>query len=128
MEIEIICTEADGRKLSEHIKDTEFACKDGTREILYSPDLIDVLEAIRNHFDNPIIINSGYRTPAWNAKVGGVSNSYHCKGMAADIHVKGRTSKEVAEYANKIMTTGGIIQYTNFVHIDVRGYKYRKGV
>ena len=48
--------------------------------------------------------------------------------MAADFHVKGHTAKEVAEYLNSIMKTGGIIRYTNFVHVDVREYKYRKGV
>ena len=48
--------------------------------------------------------------------------------MAADIRVKGHTSKEVAEYASKIMEAGGVIRYTNFTHIDVREDKYRKGV
>ena len=48
--------------------------------------------------------------------------------MAADIVVKGKSSKEVAEYANSIMEKGGIIRYTNFTHIDVREKKYRKGV
>ena len=74
------------------------------------------------------IFHSGYRTPEWNKKVNGAKNSYHCKGMAADFHVKGHTTKEVAEYLNSIMKTGGIIRYTNFVHVDVREYKYRKGV
>ena len=33
----------------------------------------------------PIIVNSAYRSPEVNAKVGGVSSSYHVKGLAADI-------------------------------------------
>lgn len=115
-------------KLSEHFKASEFSCKDGNEEFLIADRLIDTLEAIRNHFNSPVIINSGYRTPSWNNKVGGASNSYHCKGMAADIKVKGHTSKEVAEYASRIMEEGGVIRYTNFVHIDVREKKYRKGV
>ena len=48
--------------------------------------------------------------------------------MAADIVVKGHNTKEVAEYADKIMEEGGIIRYKNFVHIDVREERYRKGV
>lgn len=114
--------------LSEHFKASEFSCKDGSEGFLIADRLIDILEAIRNHFNSPVIINSGYRTPSWNSKVGGASNSYHCKGMAADIKVKGKTSKEVAEYASSIMEEGGVIKYTNFVHIDVREKKYRKGV
>ena len=48
--------------------------------------------------------------------------------MAADIVVKGHSSKEVAKYADSIMVTGGVIRYPNFTHIDVREEKYRKGV
>ena len=115
-------------KVYEHFDAKEFACKDGSYEILICTELAITLEKIREHFNAPVIINSGYRTPEWNAKVGGAKNSYHMKGMAADIVVKGHSSKEVAEYANGILDNGGIIRYTNFVHIDVRETKYRKGV
>ena len=43
------------------------------------------LQTIRNELHLPIIINSAYRSPEVNAKVGGVSSSYHVKGLAADI-------------------------------------------
>lgn len=46
---------------------------------------VDILEPLRNHVGHAIIINSGYRCPQLNRAVGGVANSYHCKGMAADI-------------------------------------------
>lgn len=115
-------------KVSEHFKAKEFACKDGNCELLLCTELLEVLETIRNHFEEPCIINSGYRTPSYNAKIGGAGNSYHCKGMAADIRVKGHSTKEVAKYADSILDKGGIIRYNNFVHIDVRENKYRKGV
>lgn len=125
----IVCTHANSGRMSPHFEAKEFQSKDKSEEVLICYELLDVLEKIREHFDSPVIINSGYRTPKRNEEVGGASNSYHCKGMAADIRVEGHTSKEVAEYANKIMgSTGGIIRYTNFTHIDVREYKYRKGV
>lgn len=115
--------------LSEHFKINEFRCKDGTEEFLYAPELFCILEQIREHFNAPICINSGYRTPEWNRTVGGAKNSYHCKGMAADIRVKGYTAKEIAKYADELMENyGGVICYTNFVHVDVRERKYRKGV
>lgn len=119
---------ADYGNLSEHFKAKEFQSKDKNEYMLVCEELIATLETIRNHFNAPVIINSGYRTPSWNAKVGGTPNSYHCKGMAADIVVKGHSSKEVAKYADSIMKQGGIIEYTNFVHVDVRENRYRKEV
>lgn len=119
---------ADFGKVSKHFKAKEFQCKDRSEYLLVATELIEVLEKIRKHFNAPVIINSGYRTPSWNSKVNGSPNSYHCKGMAADIEVKGHSSQEVAKYADKIMEQGGIIKYTNFVHVDVREEKYRRGV
>lgn len=119
---------ADHEKLSEHFKANEFQCKDKTEGLLVANELVEVLEKIRNHFNAPVIVNSGYRTPSWNRKVGGAPNSYHCKGMAADIVVKGHSSREVAKFADSIMEQGGVIRYTNFTHIDVREERYRKGV
>lgn len=114
--------------ISDHFKAREFQCKDKTEGLLVATELLDILEKIRSYFNAPVIINSGYRTPSWNAKIDGAPNSYHCKGMAADIVVKGHSSQEVAKYADSIMEQGGIIRYTNFVHVDVREERYRKGV
>ena len=124
----IMFIKADYGNLSNHFKAKEFQCKDKSEYLLVCKELVTILETIRNHFNAPVIINSGYRTPSWNSKVNGTSNSYHCKGMAADIVVKGRSSREVAEYADKIMEQGSVIRYTNFVHVDVREERYRKGV
>ena len=44
-----------------------------------------VLEPLRQHVGVPVIISSGYRCPALNQAVGGVPNSQHLKGEAADI-------------------------------------------
>lgn len=44
-----------------------------------------VLEPLREHFNKPVVISSGYRCPKLNRLVGGVSNSQHQKGEAADI-------------------------------------------
>ena len=47
--------------------------------------LSEFLQIIRNELHLPIIVNSAYRSPEVNAKVGGVLSSYHVKGLAADI-------------------------------------------
>lgn len=55
--------------------------------------LVDnVLDPIRDKFCAPVIITSGYRCPKVNKLVGGVNNSQHMSGYAADFHIKGFTS------------------------------------
>ena len=44
-----------------------------------------VLDPIREHWGLPIRVTSGYRCPELNAEVGGVEDSYHMEGCAADI-------------------------------------------
>ena len=54
--------------------------------------LVDnVLDPIRDKFCAPVIITSGYRCPQVNKLVGGVNNSQHMSGCAADFHIKGFT-------------------------------------
>ena len=115
----------DGNKsISPNFKIKEFACSDGSDEIVLHTDfIVDKLQKIRSHFNKPITINSGYRNSYHNKKVGGSSNSYHVKGRAFDIVVKGITPNEVAKYAQSIGIKG-IIRYSWGVHIDSRGTKY----
>ena len=112
-----------GKQLSAHFKVREFACGDGSDAVLVAPRLVMALETIRAHFDAPVVIHSGYRTPQYNAKVGGVAHSQHCYGMAADISVKDQTPAAVAAYARQLMPDwGGVGIYAKkgFTHIDVR--------
>ena len=113
-------------KLSNNFLVKEFACKDGSDYILIDTELVKLLQNIRNHFNKPVTINSAYRNPTYNKKVGGVSNSQHTKGTAADIVVSGATPKEVAQYAEHLMpNSGGIGLYKTFTHVDVRSSRAR---
>lgn len=47
--------------------------------------IVNCLDPIRRIYGKPIIVSSGYRSPALNAAVGGVANSQHTKGEAADL-------------------------------------------
>ena len=47
------------------------------------------LEVLRERYGGPILINSGYRSPQLNRKVGGAANSNHLTGCAADIRTSG---------------------------------------
>ena len=56
-----------------------------------------VLQPLRDYMGEPIIINSGYRSPELNKKVGGVYGSQHVKGEAADIRCENK------EYAARLI-------------------------
>ena len=63
-------------------------------------DLIDnVLDPLREWYGKPIYVNSGYRCEALNKAVGGVANSFHVRGMAADIDVHDtKENRKLFEY------------------------------
>lgn len=112
------------QQISPNFKIREFRCKDGSDKILIDVDFVkEKLQLIRNHFGAPVTINSAYRTTSYNAKVGGAKGSFHLKGQAFDIVVKGVSPQEVAKYAQSI-GINGIIQYNTFVHVDNRPSKY----
>lgn len=114
------------KKVSANFRVREFACQDGSDAVVIADKLVQILQGIRNHFGQPVTINSAYRTPEHNKKVGGSATSQHLYGMAADIVVAGVDPYDVAAYAEQLMpNTGGIGRYKGFTHIDVRKDKSR---
>lgn len=112
----------------------EFTCPCGCGLNCVSKKLVAALQELRDLIDKPIIINSACRCEKHNAEVGGVpkkadgsGGSLHMKGIAADIHVEGMSSKSLATEAEKIAAfkNGGIGIYSTFVHVDVRGHRAR---
>lgn len=114
--------------LSRNFSRSEFKCKCGKCSCdNVDQRLVDGLQELRDIIGEPIIINSAVRCPEHNKAVGGVSDSQHVKGKAADIRVDGMTPKKLAEYAEQVSVfkNGGIGTYKTFVHVDVRGHKAR---
>ena len=71
----------------------------GAVEIANLTDLAGkVLQPVRDHFGKGVKVNSGFRHPDVNAKVGGSKTSDHCKGQAADIEIPGVPNAELAEW------------------------------
>lgn len=70
-----------------HIDNTPSA--DIVRNLQYGVDMI--LDPLRRLYGKPIVITSGFRCLELNKRVGGVSNSWHTQGNAADIHVASLT-------------------------------------
>lgn len=114
-----------------YFKRSEFACHCGGRYcngFPVEPDekLVTLLDGLRAHYGKPVTVSSGIRCTKHNAAVGGVSNSQHLYGTAADIIVSGVSPSAVADYAETLLPgTGGIGRYNGFTHIDVRGVKSR---
>lgn len=113
--------------VSKNFKRSEFVCKCGCGKYNADPKLIKSLQKLRDTIGTPIVINSACRCEAHNKAVGGVPNSQHVQGKAADIRVSGLTPKELAKFAEEIpdFNKGGIGTYNSFVHVDVRGTKAR---
>ena len=66
----------------------------GTQEIVNLTALAqNVLQPLRTWWGREVKIGSGYRCQALNKAVGGVSNSQHTKGMAADLCIDGDINK-----------------------------------
>ena len=83
------------------------------------------LQLLRDLVGKPISIKVGYRTKEQNDKIPNADkNSYHLYGMAADIHVKDMTPKEVYPFAVKAGFSG-IGVYDTWIHVDV-GVTYRR--
>lgn len=125
--INVYSKKKDGnKKLSANFRVREFACTDGSDPVFIAPELVKVLQKIRNHFGKAVKITSAYRTPTKNKACGGETYSQHLYGMAADIQVSGVSPKKVAAYAETLLKSkGGIGTYNTFVHIDVRETKAR---
>lgn len=86
---------------------------------LMDKTLLEMLDEVRDKFDKPIHITSGFRTPAHNEAVGGVETSSHLKGLAVDIACTNSTDR--FDLLNCILDVGfsrvGIAK--NFIHIDI---------
>lgn len=115
--------------VSKNFQVREFSCHGSgcCGETLVDEKLVEYLQKIREHFGQPVTLNSGYRCAVHNKAVGGAGGSLHVKGQAADISVKGVAPAEVAKYAESIGVLGIGLYETDkdgyFVHIDTRTYK-----
>ena len=106
--------------LSEHFNSSEFACKCGCgTAFTINPSLLEKLEGIRKFLNRPIEIASGFRCPTYNVKVGGVSDSVHPDGNAADIRIE--TSGDRMDVVIAVISMGflriGVAK--TFIHVDV---------
>lgn len=120
--------------LTKNFSKSEFNCNCGCdmpEDIL---DNVEVhahnLQTIRDFLNTPIKINSAYRCPSYNAKVGGASKSEHKNGNASDLAVSSHNPSELADIIEGLIRIGaieegGLGRYNTFTHYDRRGTKAR---
>jgi hypothetical protein len=103
----------------------EFVCKCGCGTNKVKSALIDTLNIIRGAVGAPITVTSGTRCPAHNKHVGGVADSNHLTGDAADIQAKGVAPADVRGVIRKLWEQGklpelaGLGAYKTFTHVDI---------
>jgi uncharacterized protein YcbK (DUF882 family) len=90
-------------------------------KLVITPELVafaEMIQELRDYYNKPMNVSSWYRTPAFNKKVGGSSNSAHLDGRAVDLLV---TDYHDLTVAWKVITArhgkvGGVNYYKNYMH------------
>ena len=110
--------------ISANFNRSEFECSCGCGGDTVDAATLEALEAVRQHYDAPVTINSAYRCLFYNRSdvVGSNDNSQHPKGRAVDFTVAGVLPADVYVYCDSL-GLGGVGKYDDFTHIDTRdGY------
>jgi len=94
-----------------------------------------ILQPIRNHYDAPVIISSGFRSPELCIRIGSSIESQHAKGQAADLQVVGVDNKALAKYVKENLDFDQLIlefykeeegPHSGWVHVSYVGKENRK--
>lgn len=125
-------------QVTQHFNISEFKCK-ANGEVIINADVIahiQRLEEFRQWYGRAMSINSGYRTPEYNKKIGGAPQSQHMLGVASDIALPlqefagysktrqneflNNVKKKWTEICNADGLGGGVGFYDTFIHLDSR--------
>lgn len=94
-----------------------------------------VLDPLREAYNKPIYVSSGYRCAELNKAVGGAKNSQHLTGMAADIYVKGESNKVLYDILragripfDQLLLEKGSIREPRWVHVSISRLNNRKEI
>ena len=81
---------------------------------------LDRLQVLRNHLGRPIILNSAYRSPEHNRRVGGAKSSKHMLAEAFDGRQENQNPQEYLRAAKSAGFLGfGTYPASNFIHVDI---------
>lgn len=100
-------------------KPKEIACR-GDDKLAVDEEAMDRLQALRDELGKPIFVNSAYRSPEYNKKIGGAKYSQHMYAKAFDISMRNHEPAAFEKAARKVGFTGfGFYENSNFIHIDI---------
>lgn len=93
------------------------------------PELLQFLDDLREAIGRPLYVTSVYRCPVHNEEVGGVPNSQHTQGTAADTYCDGLSVDQLADIGVRLGADGvGRYYSQGFVHFDVRAGRAGKDI
>lgn len=84
-----------------------------------NPRLALLLDQMREKAETPIFITSGYRKPEHNAAIGGVDDSAHTKGLAADLRCSDSVSRFKLVWAAMSVGFRRIEVADRHIHVDI---------
>ena len=99
------------------LKEFDSPDKPGSGQLM-DPYFLQLLDKARTHAQIPFKISSGYRTKEHNKKVGGVHNSSHLKGLAADIICSNSSDRYTIINALIFVGFHRIGVHKGFIHAD----------
>jgi zinc D-Ala-D-Ala carboxypeptidase len=129
--------------LSKHVTRAEFersdaAIRHGISNSMTEADIVrakelceNVFEPIREHLGKPINVNSGYRSPAVNKRIGGAKTSQHSVGEAIDLDLHDRDLFEwIIDNVvfDQLIFESGTEDKADWFHISYRKNRNRKQV
>jgi len=94
-----------------------------------------VLQPIRNHYDAPVIVSSGFRSPELCVVIGSSIDSQHAKGQAADLQVSGIDNESLATWIKNNLDFDQLIlefykkeegPHSGWIHVSYVGKENRK--
>ncbi|MFZ5475270.1 MAG: D-Ala-D-Ala carboxypeptidase family metallohydrolase [Myxococcota bacterium] len=84
--------------------------------------VVDAMQDVRDEVGGPVSVNSGYRSPEYNAGVGGVTYSRHQYGDAVDLDVEGMSADELADICDRLGADYVATYSTGHTHCDWRDH------
>lgn len=97
----------------------EIACR-GTGKLMVNATAMDRLQTLRTRLGKPMVVNSAYRSPEHNKRVGGAKASQHLTATAFDVRMENHAPHAFERLARECGFTGfGHYPKSGFMHIDI---------
>ena len=115
---------------TKNFTEAEFVCRCGRcawsveRPDIVQAELMAALQRVRDAYGGPVRVTSGRRCPSHNYRIGGVSNSWHTRGLAADI-----TADDMLRLAEACMAEASLRYvelHDSYIHVDVGAVRNNK--